>query len=227
MRDIGKNIRDLRQKKNMTQEAFAEKLFVTRQTVSNYETGHSRPDIDMLIKIAQCLDTDVNTIIYGPLPSSKTQKWIKLCVSLSVAVVITILFSVLDNLALQYRRQTYTEWPWVLTTLFLKPLIPMIWGWVIMHCISCFTGLVPLRRKYASKLSWGLCALVIAYLAIVVPVVISIVADLTFPQFGINLLYTLMGSHPYMPKFLKYIPFAWILGAAVWLTGIGIHKPEA
>jgi len=41
MRDIGKNIRDLRSKRNMTQDELAEKLFVTRQTVSNYETGVS------------------------------------------------------------------------------------------------------------------------------------------------------------------------------------------
>ena len=42
MRDIGKNIRSLRMQKGMTQEQFAEKLFVTRQTVSNYETGVSQ-----------------------------------------------------------------------------------------------------------------------------------------------------------------------------------------
>ena len=34
MRDIGKNIKDLRMRKNMTQDELAEKLFVTRQTVS-------------------------------------------------------------------------------------------------------------------------------------------------------------------------------------------------
>ena len=39
MRDIGKNIRDLRIRSNMTQDELAQKLFVTRQTVSNYETG--------------------------------------------------------------------------------------------------------------------------------------------------------------------------------------------
>ena len=45
MRDIGKNIRQLRTAKNMTQDELAEKLFVTRQTVSNYEPGKSRPDV--------------------------------------------------------------------------------------------------------------------------------------------------------------------------------------
>ena len=48
MRDIGKNIRQLRIRRNMTQDDLARALFVTRQTVSNYETGKSRPDIEML-----------------------------------------------------------------------------------------------------------------------------------------------------------------------------------
>lgn len=41
MRDIGKNIKALRERKCLTQDQLAEKLFVTRQTVSNYETGDS------------------------------------------------------------------------------------------------------------------------------------------------------------------------------------------
>ena len=53
MRDIGKNIKDLRIRAKLTQEELAEKLFVTRQTVSNYENGKSRPDVDMIVKIGQ------------------------------------------------------------------------------------------------------------------------------------------------------------------------------
>ena len=46
MRDIGKNIRDLRKRQNMTQDELAARLFVTRQTVSNYENGRTRPDVE-------------------------------------------------------------------------------------------------------------------------------------------------------------------------------------
>ena len=41
MRDIGKNIKTLRIRRGMTQDELAEALYVTRQTVSNYETGGS------------------------------------------------------------------------------------------------------------------------------------------------------------------------------------------
>ena len=63
MRDIGKNIKHLREVNKLSQEQLAEKLFVTRQTISNYETSRSRPDVEMLQKIAEVLDTDVNTVI--------------------------------------------------------------------------------------------------------------------------------------------------------------------
>ena len=45
---IGKNIKKARSEKGYTQEQLAQKLSVTRNTISNYETGHSNPDIEML-----------------------------------------------------------------------------------------------------------------------------------------------------------------------------------
>ena len=65
MAKVGKNIRTQRTKQGMSQEALAEKLFVSRQTVSNYETGKSYPDIDMLVKIAEELHVEVQVLIYG------------------------------------------------------------------------------------------------------------------------------------------------------------------
>lgn len=65
MAKIGKNIKTQRTKQGMSQETLAEKLFVSRQTVSNYETGKSYPDIDMLVKIAEELHVEVQVLIYG------------------------------------------------------------------------------------------------------------------------------------------------------------------
>ena len=66
MRDISKNIRALRTARGLTQEELAAALHVTRQTVSNYENGRSRPDIDMVLRIAQALEADANDVLYGP-----------------------------------------------------------------------------------------------------------------------------------------------------------------
>ena len=49
----------------LTQEELAEKLSVTRQAISNYETGKTQPDIETLNKIASILEVSVEELIYG------------------------------------------------------------------------------------------------------------------------------------------------------------------
>ena len=65
MRDIGKNIREIRTRQNLTQDELAARVHTTRQTISNYETGRSRPDIDTLILLAEALECDTETLLYG------------------------------------------------------------------------------------------------------------------------------------------------------------------
>lgn len=62
---IGSNIKKLRTGKGLTQDQLGERLFVTRQTVSNWERGTSQPDLAQLEAIAGALDTDVMTLLYG------------------------------------------------------------------------------------------------------------------------------------------------------------------
>ena len=95
MRDIGKNIRQLRTEKNMTQDELTQKLFVTRQTVSNYENGKSRPDVEMLERIADVLHTDILTVIYGPQP----KKIPAIVIACGVAVLVGFLLLIANVLA--------------------------------------------------------------------------------------------------------------------------------
>lgn len=62
---VGKNIKKFRKKRVMTQEQLAERLNVTRQAASNWETEKTQPDIDTLQKIAQVLEVSVEGLIYG------------------------------------------------------------------------------------------------------------------------------------------------------------------
>ena len=63
MRDLGKRLRARRIELHMTQDELAARLFVTRQTVSNYERGTSEPDLDTLRRIAEVLRTDVDSLL--------------------------------------------------------------------------------------------------------------------------------------------------------------------
>ena len=65
MAKIAKNIKTFRTENNMTQDALAEKLSVTRQTISSWENGRTQPDIDMLEALSEALGTDIEALIYG------------------------------------------------------------------------------------------------------------------------------------------------------------------
>lgn len=65
MASVGKHIKRLRTARGLTQEQLAEKLFLTRQAVSAWETEKALPDLPMLEKIAAALDCEVTEVIYG------------------------------------------------------------------------------------------------------------------------------------------------------------------
>lgn len=57
------NIKNLRKAKGLSQEELAIKLNVVRQTVSKWEKGLSVPDSNMLISLADELDTSVSILL--------------------------------------------------------------------------------------------------------------------------------------------------------------------
>lgn len=62
---FGENLKSIRKSKGYTQEELAIKLNVVRQTVSKWEKGLSVPDADILVRIADVLDTDVSALLGG------------------------------------------------------------------------------------------------------------------------------------------------------------------
>ena len=54
--DIGAKIRDARVKSGLTQEQAAEALSVSRQTISNWETGKTYPDIVSVVRMSDLYD---------------------------------------------------------------------------------------------------------------------------------------------------------------------------
>ena len=60
---ISEKISLLRRQRGMSQEQLAFALDVSRQTVSKWENGISVPDAEMLIKIAEVLDSTVNILL--------------------------------------------------------------------------------------------------------------------------------------------------------------------
>ena len=61
----GKYIQKLRQEKNLTQNDLAKKLFISDKAISKWERGLCAPDISLLEKLAEILDTSVIELLRG------------------------------------------------------------------------------------------------------------------------------------------------------------------
>lgn len=60
---LNKNLKTIRNNKGFTQEELANRLHVTRQTISKWEKGYSVPDADLLSKLADELDVSVSELL--------------------------------------------------------------------------------------------------------------------------------------------------------------------
>ncbi len=59
-------ILELRTKNSMSQEQLAEKVFVTRQAVSRWETGETLPNTETLKILSKLFDVSINTLLGSP-----------------------------------------------------------------------------------------------------------------------------------------------------------------
>lgn len=64
MTDLSKNLKRLRQAKNLTPAELADLLHLPRESVISWERSDTTPGIDQLPAIAKALDTDVVTLLY-------------------------------------------------------------------------------------------------------------------------------------------------------------------
>ncbi len=62
---LGERLYELRKKKGLSQEEVAEKLNVTRQSVSKWETDESKPDFDKIVPICELYEISTNELLSG------------------------------------------------------------------------------------------------------------------------------------------------------------------
>ena len=171
MRDIGKNIRDLRQQSRLTQDELAERLFVTRQTISNYENGRTRPDVDQILRLAEVFGTDANAVLYGPpvLPSRKSAV-IRTIVGVGLCALLWAVYFVLQPwVAYCIKRNLHLLSGLVLATCW-KPIMLGITGWTLTQLLLLFIPMKPpqtagIRRARQVFLILALCGVLLPGLA--------------------------------------------------------------
>lgn len=154
MRDIGKNIRLAREKKGYSQEQLAALLFVTRQTVSNYETGRSRPDVETLAKLAELLDTEVTDLIYGPEPPKPRKHF---WAHLALSIVLLVLYLWLTPLSVSYAQRYYVTVPYWFCRTALFPCVLFSFGHLLPDVLAYFRKPKPIAHGTALRaacISW-------------------------------------------------------------------------
>lgn len=61
--ELNKNIYNLRKEKGFSQEYMAEKINVSRQTISNWELGETSPNPEQLLLLSKTLETSVDNLL--------------------------------------------------------------------------------------------------------------------------------------------------------------------
>ncbi|MGN0513304.1 MAG: helix-turn-helix domain-containing protein [Lachnospiraceae bacterium] len=69
----GKTIKELREKRNITQRELAEIISVSDKTVSKWETGKGLPDIAIIEDLAKALGTSITELFTGDLKENENQ----------------------------------------------------------------------------------------------------------------------------------------------------------
>ena len=175
MSNVGKNIRTLRTSNKMTQDDLAEKLFVSRQTVSNYENGKSCPDIQMLMKIAEMLNTDVNALIYGPpKPLGRKKEFLKIIFSSILTLFLGfITFKILNiNEAVHNGLPIYYSYYLFFIKTILTPYFYTALGWTFMQAVSLAFKIKPLKKANAPRLSYLIIGLLVIITIFYLPYIV-------------------------------------------------------
>ena len=71
--EIGKQIRKYRMEAKLSQDELADKIFVTRQTISNWENDRNYPDIRSLVLLSSVFGISLDILVKGDLKAMKEQ----------------------------------------------------------------------------------------------------------------------------------------------------------
>ena len=144
MRDIGANIRRARVRRKLTQDDLAQTVHTTRQTISNYETGRSRPDVETLQRLADALGVELTELLDGALSADARRAALRrLCLMGAVALMLAGLWIYLHaglSPAVPARGMAPLA-----AMLITEPLLLCALAWTLLQALRMVTRLRPRR----------------------------------------------------------------------------------
>lgn len=106
--DFSKNLKELREKNNLTQEEIAQKIKISRQSISNWERGKSYPDLEKIIMIKEIFNITLDELILGDLTlknkliNDGKHKVFKYIAGVMIGIIIWVLIALVIYFIINY-----------------------------------------------------------------------------------------------------------------------------
>ena len=69
--ELGNQIKKYRSELQLSQDQLAEHIYVSRQTISNWENEKSYPDVNSLVLLSEVFKTSIDNLIKGDIENMK------------------------------------------------------------------------------------------------------------------------------------------------------------
>lgn len=112
--NLSKQIKKYRERDGYSQEYLAEKLYVSRQSISNWENDKSLPDIHNLLMMCELFNVTLDDLVKGTIPFVPVVPDIKAQRSLNLWTYVMLIFMTLAAI-LMGPLVVYWNWTWGVT----------------------------------------------------------------------------------------------------------------
>lgn len=106
---VGKFIKEIRKKNNLTQSELAGRLGVTYQAVSKWENGKNIPDISLLKEISSMFNVDITDLLNGEIKEKKKDKKIYIVMIIFIILILILIFLLINNHSDGFKFKTITS----------------------------------------------------------------------------------------------------------------------
>ncbi|MBR3752698.1 MAG: helix-turn-helix transcriptional regulator [Ruminiclostridium sp.] len=169
---IHETLRQLRQNSGLTQEQVAQQIGLTRQALSSYESGRTRPDIETLMALAEIYGTDLEGLLYGQEKQQKSARRIRITagITFGLLTLLTLASSALlwaanrffpmtegqvspqDMVILETRLKFSSAWEFADGLLLLLSVLAFL---LLLILLARNPGVIPWKQKllYAAAMA--------------------------------------------------------------------------
>lgn len=124
MNELGARLQALRRQAHLSQQELAERLHVSRQSISKWELGTAKPDLDNMIRLSELFGVSLDELVLGktqnrqeipqnsaqPVENAKTKRRKRMRLCLLAGVLCLVLAVVLLPLHQMFDRHMLGNW---------------------------------------------------------------------------------------------------------------------